>query len=217
VIVQILDAKGNPVPGAPVTISALAGTVMDSLVRTDSSGRASIKWTMGRMAGPHALSVRLAGVERALRVTATASSAAPENLSIERVASTSKTAATRDVKFIATVSDVFGNPVSGARVSLVAQSGTVTPANAVSDSKGRVTGTWKLAAKSEEQTLRATVKGTQTKGALVATGPSPATAVPVSALAPKPAVAKPATTTRTTTTKKPVTKKPAPKPTAKRQ
>ena len=217
VIVQVLDAKGNPVPDAQLTISALAGSVTDSLLRTDSSGRAAIRWTMGRMAGPHALSVRPAGVERTLRVTATASSAAPENLSIERVAAGSKTASARDVKFVATVSDVYGNPVAGARVSLAAQAGTVTPANAVSDARGRVTGTWKLAAKAEEQTLQATVKGTQTKGALVANGPAPAAApVPASALAPKPAAPKPATTSRPATTKKPVTKKPAPRSTARR-
>ena len=215
VVVQAFDAKDNPVPGAVLTIAPLAGAVADSSVRTDTTGRATIRWTMGRMAGPHALSVKLAGVERALRVTATAGSGAPENLSIERVRSTSKTASPRDVKFVATVSDVYGNPVSGARVSLAAQSGTVTPANAVSDAKGRVTGTWKLAAKADEQTLRGTVKGTPTKGALVVSGPPPTTTVtPAATVAPKPATKAPTTTRKPaakspTTTRKPAAKKPA--------
>ena len=225
VVVQAFDAKDNPVPNAVLNISPLAGSVADSSVRTDSTGRAEIRWTMGRMAGPHALSVKLAGVERALRVTATASSAAAENVSIERVPPVSKTPS-RDVNFIATVSDVYGNPVSGARVSLVAESGTVSPANAVSDAKGRVTGMWKLAAKTEEQTLRATLKGSQTRGALTATAPvgSPAVtpaASPTKAVAPKPAGAKPATVkpatpSRPAATKKPVAKKPAPKTTTRR-
>ena len=216
VVVQAFDARDNPVPGAVVSISPLAGTVADSSVRTDSSGRATIRWTMGRMAGPHALSVKLSGVERALRITATAASAAPENLSIERAGTGSKNP-TREVKFVATVSDVYGNPVSGARVSLVAESGTVSPANAVSDSKGRVTGTWKLAAKTDEQTLRATVKGTRTRGALAATAPAvPSAAAPAAPLAPKPAAAKPATTSKPTTTKKPAAKKPATKTTTRR-
>ena len=224
VVVQAFDAKDNPVPDAVLTISPLAGSVADSSVRTDSTGSATIRWTMGRMAGPHALSVKLAGGEKTVRVTATASSGAAENLSIERATPASRSAPSRDVKIVATVSDVYGNPVSGARVSLVAQSGTVSPSNAVSDAKGRVTGTWKLAAKGDEQTLRGTVKGTRTKGALVLIIPVPvsaASSTPASSLAPKPA-AKPAatksSTTKSSSTRKPATTKKAPakKPAAKR-
>ncbi len=144
VIVQAFDAKNNPVPDALITVSPLAGSVADSSVRTDSAGRATIRWTMGRMAGPHALSVKLAGVDRALRVT----------------------------------------------------------------------GTWKLAARADEQTLRASIKGTQTKGALVATGPaSAATSAPAKAAAPKPVSTKPAAKTPT---RKPAAKKPATKPATRR-
>lgn len=184
VVVIVRDSKGNPVPNAVLAVSPLAGTVRDSTLRTDSTGRATIRWTMGRMAGPHALSVKPAGVDRALRVTATAASGVAENLSIEPVVMKGRPASSRDRKFVAIVSDIYGNPVTGARVSLATKSGTVTPANAVTDAKGRVTGTWKLAAKAEEQTLRATVRGTKTTGALVLTGPAPAPAASATTKAP---------------------------------
>lgn len=205
VVIRVVDAKDNPVPGATLTVSPLAGTVADSAIRTDSTGQARVRWTMGRMAGPHALAVKPAGVERVLRVTATAASGAPENLSVERVPASGITTATRQARFVATVSDIHGNPVAGARVSLAAQSGTVTPANAMTDAKGRVTGTWTLASTDGEQTLRATVPGTSTKGALVLTAPPPPAAKPATTPAARAA----------SSPTKPAAKPPAKKPAAK--
>jgi hypothetical protein len=65
------------------------------------------------------------------------------------------------------VTDVYGNPVPDAKVSFSTKFGTVTPARAVSDAKGRAALVWKLGAKGGEQRLLGSVKGTDVTGEYV--------------------------------------------------
>jgi hypothetical protein len=68
---------------------------------------------------------------------------------------------------LAVVTDVYGNPVPDVRVNFSVKSGTVTPARAVSDAKGRASLVWKLGSKSGEQTLTGVVRGTDVTGEYV--------------------------------------------------
>ena len=103
------------------------------------------------------------------------SDAAAANLSFDDAPSAEKRAASRPrVKhLLALVTDVYGNPVPNAPVNLSVKSGTITPARAVTDSKGRVAVTWSMGATSDEQTLRGTVRGTDVKGAYITQAGSP--------------------------------------------
>jgi hypothetical protein len=70
-------------------------------------------------------------------------------------------------KLFALVTDVYGNPVPEARVNFSVKSGTVTPSRAVSDARGRAALTWKLGAKTGEQTLSGVVRGSDVTGEYV--------------------------------------------------
>lgn len=166
VVLRVVDANGSGVADAELDLSPSAGTVEDSTVRTDSRGRARVSWTMGRSAGPHTLAVHVEGVKKIVKLTSLARPAGPANLSFDDVIRRDKpsrsTARTR--RLYAVVTDVYGNPVSDARVSFSTTSGTVSPKRAVSDAKGRTEVVWKVGSKPGEQTLWGAVRSTDVKG-----------------------------------------------------
>lgn len=61
VIITVTDIYGNAVAEAPVTFSVSSGAIVPARVVTDSSGRASTKWTLGTAAGDQMLTVRVRG------------------------------------------------------------------------------------------------------------------------------------------------------------
>ena len=184
VAVRALDAAGNGVPGVTIALAPLAGTVGDSVALTDSTGVARVAWTLGRVAGEYRLGMHVAKLKVQARARATAAPAA--NLAIEEtLAATARTTGTRSGgtahakarRLVAIVTDEYGNPVVGAKVSLTTKSGTVTPARAVTDAEGRVRATWTPRPSTAERTLTGSVAGTSVSTALVVAGeaapPSP--------------------------------------------
>jgi hypothetical protein len=123
---------------------------------------------MGHSAGDHVLAVHVEGVKTLLKVTARATPASAANLAFDdapgpkRLRETSKRRT-----LLAVVTDVYGNPVPEARVNFSTKSGTVSPARAVSDAKGRAAVVWTLGSKPGEQTLVGTVRGTDVSGEYV--------------------------------------------------
>jgi hypothetical protein len=168
VVIKVVDENGSAAAGASVTLAASGGTLSDTTVVTDSLGNATARWTMGRSAGDYSLAVHVDGVKKLLKLTAHATPAAAANLAFDDVAGQ---AASRDSgkrkRLLALVTDVYGNPVTDARVYFSVKSGTVTPSRAVSDSKGHAVVTWKLGSKPGEQTLTGTVRGTDVTGEYV--------------------------------------------------
>ncbi len=75
--------------------------------------------------------------------------------------------ATRGKKVYALVTDIYGNPVPDRKVSFAASAGTVTPARAVTDSRGRVALTWLTGTRTGEQSLSGSVRDTDVKGSYV--------------------------------------------------
>ena len=61
VTITVTDIYGNAVPEAPVTFSVSSGAIAPARVVTDSSGRASTKWTLGATPGDQMLTVRVRG------------------------------------------------------------------------------------------------------------------------------------------------------------
>jgi hypothetical protein len=140
VVVRVLDAAGNGVADAALAISVPSGTLVDTLVRTDSSGRAVLLWTLGRSAGSHKLTVRMDQPAKSLDVTALAQPGAPANIDFDEVRGTPVRAGQR--KLVATVTDLYGNRVPNAKLHLTAKDGRVSPSRAVSDGRGAVPLTW---------------------------------------------------------------------------
>lgn len=188
IIVRVVDLNGSGVSDAPLELSPSSGSLADSLVRTDSLGRARIGWTMGRSAGSHTLAVHVEGVKKVLKVSAHAKAAAPANLSFDDVIRQAKASlGQRTKRLYAVVTDLYGNPVEDVRVSFSASSGTVTPKRAVSDARGRAELTWKIGSKLGEQVLSGAVRATDVKGDYTIDMGVPA----VSKTVPKTASAKP--------------------------
>ena len=140
IVVRVLDAAGNGVADAALVVSVASGTLLDTLVRTDSSGSAALHWTLGRSAGSHTLGVHLDGLEKSLDVVAWAQPGAPANLDFDEVRGSPAGASKR--KLVATVTDLYGNPVPNAKLGLTAKGGRVSPSRAVSDGRGTVPLTW---------------------------------------------------------------------------
>jgi hypothetical protein len=140
VVVRVLDAAGNGVADVALVVSAASGTLRDTLVRTDSVGSAVLHWTLGRSAGSHTLGVHRDGLVQSLDVAAQAQPGTPANLDFDVVRGSPAGASTR--KLVATVTDLYGNPVPSAKLTLTAKGGRVSPSRAVSDGRGAVRLTW---------------------------------------------------------------------------
>ena len=168
IVVRVTDANGSGVGGTTLQLTASSGSVPDREVTTDERGTASVRWTMGRTAGPHTLSVRAEGVNTLLKIAALTVPGRPANLSFDDApAPTPATHAKvkdRRRHLFAVVTDEYGNPVPDVAVGFSTKSGTVTPARAVSDTRGRAALTWTPGTKAGEQTLAGAVRSTDVRG-----------------------------------------------------
>jgi hypothetical protein len=167
-VFKVVDENGSGVAGATLTLAPSGGVLADTALETDSTGVARTRWSMGRSAGDYTLGVTAEGVKKLLKVVAHAAPAAAANLAFDDAPGDRKGRdAAKRKKLLALVTDVYGNPVPDARVNFTVKSGTVSPARAVSDAKGRAAVTWTLGSKPGEQTLTGVVRGSDVKGEYV--------------------------------------------------
>jgi hypothetical protein len=157
VVVVVADRLGNPVPGVTLTATPAAGTLEDSVVTTDSAGRARLTWTLGRRAGPQRLRVALARGKAAAEVSARARAGAPSTAAFVEAPATAAAGRPLRSGIALEVRDAYGNPVPGERVTLASTSGALSPARAVTDEAGRVTAGWTPGSKAGKATLTARV------------------------------------------------------------
>jgi Bacterial Ig-like domain (group 1) len=164
--VRVVDANGSGVANTPIHLVPSSGSVADSALTTDELGLAKVRWTMGRLAGEHSLAVRVEGVKKLVKVAALTMPAAAANLSFDDAPAPAKSAKpkVKSRHLYAVVTDVYGNPVPDAKVMFSTKSGTVTPARAVSDTRGRAELTWTPGVKPGEQTLVGSVRSTDVTG-----------------------------------------------------
>lgn len=166
VVARVLDAAGNPVAGAAVSLALSAGTVTDSSLASDSSGFVRLRWTMGRSAGEHSLTMRVEGIVKPVRLTARAGAGRAANLSFDDAPAAH--GAHGEKRLVAVVADVYGNPVADAPVAFAVKGGAVSPARAMTDAHGRVALRWTMARTAPDQRLVGTVRGTDVSGAYLA-------------------------------------------------
>jgi hypothetical protein len=181
-VFRVLDSTGSGVAAAALTLSPSGGILSDTALTTDSMGVARTRWTMGHSAGDYSLAVHVDGVKQLLKVVAHATPAAAANLAFDDVPGDKHSRdSAKNKRLYALVTDVYGNPVADARVNFSVKSGTVTPARAISDSKGRAALSWKLGSKAGEQTLKGVVRSTDVAGEYVTqVGPREPLAKPAS-------------------------------------
>lgn len=84
IVVAVTDASGKPLPGVPVTfaVEGGGGALSQTLVQSDSAGRATVTWTVGRDPGANAL-------------TATAPGTGPARIAVNARAAPTDSAAAR--------------------------------------------------------------------------------------------------------------------------
>jgi hypothetical protein len=129
--VTVTDAFGNPVSGVTVTFTApasgaggtFAGGLTTVTATTDSSGEASETFTANTVPGSYAVTASVSGIATpaSFSLTNTAGAAA----SIDAISEEGQSAAVATAfaaPLVAEVVDQYGNPVSGASVTLTAPS-----------------------------------------------------------------------------------------------
>ena len=170
---RVLDRAKNPVPGVPVALLPTHGSVDDSILTTDSTGRVLVSWILGRTAGLHRMAVRVEGIDRPVEISARARPAAPANLAfVEPKAGTAR----RAVQSLdADLTDAYGNPVADQPVVFSTKFGSVSPARVMTDARGRAHTRWTPGSKVGERTLLAAVKGTEARATFVLKAAEPAT------------------------------------------
>ena len=174
IVLRVVDSTGNPVADVPLTLALSAGSLIDSTVTTDSTGKVTLHWQLGRDIGSYTLSARVTGRDHTSPavINAKATPGAPQTLTLDAspVKGTSKAHALERA-IVAIVKDVYGNPIPDAALRFTTRTGAVSPANVVSDAKGRAKVTWKLSAKTAEHLLIASVRGSDLKEMLTVESP----------------------------------------------
>jgi hypothetical protein len=157
IVLVVRDRFGNPVSGASVAVRASDGAAADSVVVADSSGQARVRWTLGRRAGIQRLELRAAGADSVAVVTARAAPREAANVTFASPPAVAR--AGRATALAVSVTDAYGNPVSDALVVFTASHGAVAPQRVMTDARGRAATRWTPAARPEEQTVTASLRG----------------------------------------------------------
>ena len=164
--VALRDQYDNPVPGAAVTFSVIAGggaVAPLTSVTTDGAGKARVtSWTLGTSAGANALRAASSGVSPVV-FNATATAGAPATAAKDAGDGQSVTVNTAvPVKPAVRVSDQFGNPVESvtATFGVASGGGSLTGGTSKTDGAGLATvGSWTLGTVAGPNTLTGTVTG----------------------------------------------------------
>jgi adhesin/invasin len=172
IVVRVVDAAGNPVPGATLLARAATGTVSDTLPASDSTGRISVRWTLGRTVGAQHLRLRLDDADTTLTLAARARSLAPANLALESPPSSAPAGRPLAKPVVVLVTDAYGNPVSDRPVRFAVRGGRAAPERVMTDARGRAQTTWTLGAKPGEQRLEASIGSLRDTATVVARKPA---------------------------------------------
>ncbi len=166
IVARLTDRDGNVAAGAALRVVAVNGSVPETLPVADKRGRAVLRWTLARQAGPQWLELR-PGEGAAIRVSARAHPLEPANIvpsSAPRSAPAGR-ALPRPIVF--TVTDAYGNAIPDVQVVFASLSGSVGPARVMTDAKGQAATRWTLGSEPGERALTATVRGTGVRDSVV--------------------------------------------------
>jgi hypothetical protein len=174
-VVVVVDAYGNPVPSAPVSFAVVAAgngagaTLSAPQASTGADGRATVTAHANLVAGQYGVEASVAGVSgaAAFSLTNTAGTQAAIAASGGGTQSTAVTTPFAQPLQV-TVSDAFGNPVSGVQVAFAAvaspggASATLSAASATTGADGTAAVSATANAQAGSYVVNATVAGVGT-------------------------------------------------------
>src|SRR3954451_5928161 len=149
--IKVVDRAGNAVAGVSVSLEPQTGSVSDSVVTTDSTGRVKLPWTLGHTVGAQHLRVRVEGVDKPIDIGSRAKAAGPANLAFVTPKPGSENRAVQSLDVGLT--DAYGNPVADQPVVFTTKFGSVSPARVMTDAHGRAHTRWTPARKEGRRTL----------------------------------------------------------------
>lgn len=143
--VLLKDGAGNAVAGTSVTFTAGNGSsVSPSTVATNSSGEALTTWTLGTAAGGASLTAT-SGTLTPATFSATATAGPAAQLANINDGQSGTVAYPLANKVGVTVTDSYGNPVSGVAVAFAGANGSaVSPASVNTDASGVALTQWSM-------------------------------------------------------------------------
>jgi len=172
---RVLDARGNPVPLAEVSVQVLGGegTLTTSTLVSDNRGEVEVAgWTLGPRAGGQRIRLSVMSHLGASLTQSPLPSEISEALArpgapveLERVGTSpilGRVGISTSSSLVVRVADRFDNPVPGVsvRFDVIEGSGSVTRTEAVSDAQGLADpGSWTMGMERGIQALRASVPG----------------------------------------------------------
>jgi adhesin/invasin len=198
--VRVNDAFGNPVSGAEVVFTVVAGggSAVARTQLTNAAGIATVGgWTLGETVGTNTLRATVTGngiAGNPVNFTATATPGLPTSVSAQSGnGQTAQVSTSLPISPSVVVRDNRGNPVSGVNVLFLVGTGggTLTGAQALTNASGVATvGSWTLGGAVGTQTLIARVSGLpDVTFSATATPGVPNAVTPVNALSYGPVVA----------------------------
>ena len=159
--VLVKDQHGMPMGAATVTFTASGNGSFDSpSVYTDSSGVASVVYTLGTKEGTDSVFARVDGITGAAVFTITAEPGPP--MQLEDVGPTQETGTpgtTLATPFSVQLVDLFGNPIAGATVTWTTTDGTLSATSVTTDENGTASVALTLGANPGTETVTAHVVG----------------------------------------------------------
>lgn len=151
VVIRAVTAAGAPVTGASLQFTAAnGGAVQPASATTNSSGEATVQWTLGPTPGAQVLTVSASGTSASVTVAATADPALRATVRI--LDGDDQQAETGRVVLVAPsvqLLDSTGAPIAGAHLTFTVTGGggSVQPTSVTTDATGRAaTGSWGLGA-----------------------------------------------------------------------
>jgi hypothetical protein len=132
-VVTVRNAAGQPVVDVPVTITVDSGggTVANTVVRTDTEGRAFIDWTLGRTVGRNLLRAMVNGLSP---VAFTVTTVAGPPSQMYTVGGRQTSYGNEALSVGIAVVDQFDNPVSGVPITFTPLDGSTVSATHVNTS-----------------------------------------------------------------------------------
>jgi len=152
-VLRVTDRADNPVEGATVQVRAAAGTVAERSLVSDSTGRVTVHWTLGPVAGPQRLAASVQGLDRPTEVIAQARAGAVAHLALDGVPTAAPAGTVLPQPVTVLVTDSLRNPVGGALITFASRAGKLSAARVRTDSTGRARTRWTLGPAAGEQRL----------------------------------------------------------------
>ncbi len=157
-VVRVNDAGGSPIEGAIVrfAVSKKGGSLSEISVFTDAVGYAFTYWTLGQKTGKHEVVASMADISSTVNFSATATAGAASSI---RLVSGNKQVgpaeSTLTEPAVVRVTDRFGNPVEGHRITWIATSGggSMDPAESLTDENGHANANWPIGFKGRQTAL----------------------------------------------------------------